>query len=209
MFEVLVGKDFQKESLKAVFSAYDKAFAHCSENFDAATFHDILPHYRRAKIEEALREVALRAEDHTVKAPRNKARNCSHNLLFVNERVALTQSKVDRREQLPREAIFRETYASNPQMLLDFMTDGERDCCSDGSEENKVLYGILVHSPSEAPALPCFVDIVFPDQDCEYIIDRIRLMEKFPDVVEQFAPAEEVIVPEIDQQLQLKRSSTA
>jgi hypothetical protein len=202
MFNDVADMPLQRELLHGVMAEYAVSYTECAERFGLSTLDDVLPHYRRGKIEELLVELAGRTRGCTVKTRRNEAGNCSHNLLFIGERIALTQSKVDDRHQLPRDALFRGTYARLPQTLLAFMHDDT----TDAHTEEEVLYGMVIHSPSDVKCLPWFVDIVFPDPVCESIVGAIRLMEKFPDVVQQIVPAEEVVRPQIDQKLRLKRT---
>jgi len=200
MFNATTAERIQRELLTAVCAIYGISYGDC-EQFEASTLADILPHWRRAKIEEALAELGGRLDGCSVKNEKNEAGTCSHNVLLIGDRIVLTQSKVDDRYRLPRDAAFRGTYARSPQMLFDFM-NGE---IPPNPDSHQALYAIMTHSPSDVAHLPLFVDIVFPDPTCKYILGRVRLMEKFPDVVQHFVPAEEVILPEVDQKLRLKR----
>jgi hypothetical protein len=206
MFNTCVPIGFQKEILKVVVSQYGKAYEHCQEHFDSGTCDDVLPYYRRAMIEEELGELARRFKKEGAVSRLNDAHNCSHNVLLLGDRIAITQSKVDGRRALPREAGFRTSYAQSPQMVFEFAKD-DNPCA--GVEVESVLYGIVVHAPSEIPSCPLFVDIIFPDAAYEQIVDRIRLLEKFPDVAEHLEPLPEEIVPEFAQKLQLRRSSSS
>jgi hypothetical protein len=202
MFNAFAATSLQRELLRGVMAEYGISYAECAERFGSSTLDDVLPHWRCARIEELLVEIAGRMKGCSVRARRNGAGNCSHNLLFIDEKVALTQSKVDDHRQLPRDALFRDTYARLPQTLFAFMHDDNEVDARIGKE---VLYGMVIHSPSDAKCLPHFVDIVFPDPTCEFIVGTIPLMEKFPDIVEQILPAEEVVRPEIHEKLRLKQ----
>ncbi|MBP7052005.1 MAG: hypothetical protein KBE65_13405 [Phycisphaerae bacterium] len=193
---------FQRELLRGVMAEYGVSYSECAEKFGSSTLDDVLPYYRRAKIEELFVELAGRAKGCAVRTRQNDAGNCSHNVLFIGEKIALTQSKIDDRYQLPRDATFRDTYARSPQSLFAFMHDEATDADTD----KKVLYGIITHSPTDGKCLPAFVDVLFPDPVCRSVVGVIRLMEKFPDVVDQIIPAEEVVRPEIGQKLRLKQS---
>lgn len=201
-----VCEELQRELLRVVLIQYAAAAEHCHEQFSHETANDELPHYRRAMIEEEVAELIRRTDGHSVKSQKNRARNCSHNVFLLGGQIALTQSKVDAREQLPRDALFRGSYAETPQTLFAFMKEAETTLAVDGQ---RMLYGILTHCPSEVESMPLFVDIVFPDARYECVVGRVCLLERFPDVVEQFVPEEEVILPQVDQKVRLKRSSTA
>lgn len=206
MFNACVPTGFQKGILRAVVSQYAKAYEHCHERFDSPTCDDVLPHYRRALIEEELGELARRFKEPGVLSRQNDAHNCSHNVLLLGDHIAITQSKVDARMALPREAGFRASYARSPQMVFDFARE-EEACMS--VEAEPILYAIVVHAPSDLASRPLFVDIVFPDAAYQEIVGRVGLLEKFPDVTEHLEPATEEIAPEFAQKLQLKRSSSS
>ena len=203
-FREHVERDFQREFLRAIYSQYGSAFERCHEDFAQETLRDVLPHYRRGRIEEVLCELAERHDGCFVTTKPNYRRNCSHNVLHVGEHILLTQSKVDARDALPREAMFRGSYAESQQYLLDFMENPQR-YVSQG--DHPILYGIIAHSPSCKEHLPAFVDIIFPDACYETIVDRVKLMNEFPDVVEHFDPSEEVIRSEVDGVVRLKDAS--
>ena len=204
IFNRLVDDNFQLDLLKAVISQYEASYVHCCEVFAPAAREDILPYYRRAKIENVLEDLANQHESCSVKIEKNLARNCCHSLMFLGERIALTQSKVEKRGSLPRDAEFRGSYARSPQMVFDFV----REELDSTQSDDAVLYGIIVHSPQEIERFPRFVDIVFPDSQYEYLLDKIPLMEKFPDIVAQFHPEEEDIKSEADEKVQLRSSSS-
>jgi hypothetical protein len=87
----------------------------------------------------------------------------------------ITASKVDKPEELVRDAIFRQTYARSCQgMLFDDMAEPE-------PPPNAPLYAILIHAPSETLSIPWFAHIVFPSYDCRTYIDRIKLEDMFPE----------------------------
>jgi hypothetical protein len=89
---------------------------------------------------------------------------------------------------LPREAIYREGYARNPQLYL----FGEEE----PPQEDAPLYGIITHMALSGKDndMPGFVDIVFPDEEYKVILGHISLFVRFPGVVDAIATtAEETI----------------
>ena len=204
MFDSLIDESLQRQILVAVYSQYQAAYNHCQEVFDSPARGDILPHYRRAMIEDALCELAGPQKANKSTSMKNRARNCSHNLLLIRDRIVLTQSKVDRKALLPRDAFFRGSYAKSPQMEFDFAKDEASDRLN---EEQGILYGIIVHCPSSSSRLPEFVDVIFPDSGYKHVVETLALMERYREIVQRYEPTVEVIESEIEQKLQIKRVS--
>lgn len=203
MFNGLVGDDIQREIAIAVVSQYRRAFEYCYENFEQAEAHDLLPHLRRAYIEEVMPDLAERVEGYTTITEKNKAENCWHRSI-LGDRIILTQSKVEQRKTLPRDAEFRKGYAKSNQMLFDFMNEDE----ASELEAEAPLYAIIVHMPpDDNKRLPEFVDIVFPDKDYKEIVGPIiELLDKFPDIIPKINP-EETIPDKVDIKLVKKTDS--
>jgi len=191
IFNDLVGNKIKNEIARGVVSQYILAYEHCYGSFAQTEAHDLLPDYRRACIEGIMPDLAERIGGYTVKSKKNKAKNCWHRLILSNC-IILTQSKVEQREKLPRDATFRKGYAESNQMLFDFMNEGE---VSEFDLEAP-LYAIIVHLPAnDNKRLPEFVDIVFPNENYREIVGRIKLLYKFPDIIsEKF---QEEIIPDM------------
>lgn len=185
MFNDLVNDDIQLNIAKGVIEQYRKAHKHCYETFGKTEAWGLLPDYRRTCIEDIMPDIAERIGRCVAKPRKNKAKNCYHRLLLVKStkgvNIALTQSKVEQKELLPRNAEFRKGYAKDPQMLMDFM---EEDQVPEFNDDEIILYTIIVHMPNLADEkTPEFIDIVFPDKAYKKIEGRIELLNKFPDVV--------------------------
>lgn len=178
MFNDLVPAELQSKIAKAVVSQYSEAYKYCYERFLPTEAHDLLPHHRRACIESVIPDLAEGIESCVAESRKNKAKNCSHRLI-VNNRIILTQSKVEQSEILPRNAEFRSGYAESPQMFFSFMNEDK----TPESDEKAPLYAIIIHMPMEnSKNSPEFVNIVFPDKFYEVIVQSIRLLDKFPDI---------------------------
>ncbi len=200
MFNDLVGDDIQHEIARGVISQYKVAFEHCYETFEPPEAHDLLPQYRRVCIEGIMPDLAERIGGYTVENRKNKAKNCWHRSI-VSGRIRLTQSKVDQKGILPRDAEFRKGYAESNQMFLDFMNEGK----SSELNDEVPLYAIITHKPTDNDErLPEFVDIVFPDKDCDVIVKRIKLLDKFQDIISGMKQ-EEIIPDEVE--IKLERSA--
>jgi hypothetical protein len=199
MFNDLVSDEIQRQIAIAVVSQYKRAYQDCYENCEPAEAHDLLPHLRRAYIEGVMPDLAARVEGYTTITEKNKAENCWHRSI-LGDRIRLTQSKVEQREILPRNAEFRKGYARSNQMLFDFMN--EKEVCEIHSEEP--LYAIIVHMPAENDeGVPEFVDLIFPDKDYTEIGGRIRLLDKFPRTIPE--TIQEEAIPE-KAEIKLQRS---
>ena len=205
MFNDLVSDDIQREIALGVVSQYQGAYEDCYERFEPPEAHDLLPQHRRACIEGIMPDLAARIGGYAVESRRNKAKNCWHRCI-VSGRIRLTQSKVEHEGVLPRDAEFRKGYAESNQMLLAFMSEGR----SSELNEESPLYAIVTHKPTDSDErLPEFVDVVFPDKTCTVIVKRIKLLDKFQDIIPGLT--QEEIIPErleIELQSPVKRSSS-
>ena len=187
-FNQFVSEDLKVSIIKIIFDCYNNSWRECKQVFDGPEFKDLLPHYRRAKIDAALRSIPQTLGVKT-SAEINKARNSYHAVLIVGG-VQMTASAVEVRGQMPRNAIFRKTYAEAAQMkLFENNTSGN---------ENLPLYGIIIHSATEDQKEPAFLEIRFPDEEyTQYLGDRIDLFKEFPDIVASLkVPVEETVSAE-------------
>jgi hypothetical protein len=102
----------------------------------------------------------------------------------------LTQSLVEYEGLLPREAVYREGYARDPQLYL----FGEKDL----PQEDASLYGIITHMPfsGKENGVPAFVDIVFPDEEYKVILGRIPLLYRFPGIMDAIAATAQETIPD-------------
>ena len=178
MFDSFIPEALQLDIAKGVVREYHHAKIFCDTEFNPAESRDLLPHYRRACIESMLCELSNKYSGMRNNRKQNLKRNCSHRLIFYR-RIMLTQSLVERERMLPREAIYRESYARDPQLHL----FGKEE----PTIEDAPLYGIITHAPVSGREndVPSFVDIVFPDKRYKMIVDRIPLLIRFPRVLEE------------------------
>lgn len=83
---------------------------------------DLLPIYRRARIENGLRDIATRYrvdyENMTIRPARNEANNCWHNEIICN-RILLTQSHVKRYDEMESFYTAHLIRRQNIQLLFD------------------------------------------------------------------------------------------
>jgi len=179
--------------LNIIYDAYKSAHDECEHAFDKNELKNILPHYRWAKINTLLRGLS-ESLGVSVTAELNKSRNSYHALLVAGG-VRMTPSAIENRNDLPREALFRETYAEDNQLSM-FDDNAPRN-------DDAPLYGLILHAPSSNHKEPRFVDIAFPDSEYKrYVGIKINLFQLFPETVasrsvqtEEFVATEPQVTP--------------
>lgn len=195
-FNDRVGDKIQRAIAGSIVSQYRRAYEYCYKKDALAReeARDLLPHLRRAYIEGIMPDIAARLSGWNAYTAENKAKNCWHRLV-IGDGIVISQSKVEERGTLPREAEFRKGYAASPQGVFEFMKDQE----SAELDDNLTLYCIIVHMPrADDKRVPEFIDIVFPDRDYGEGVDPIKLLEKFPDVVPKERQAAEEVLDKPD-----------
>ena len=181
IFEYFVPEKFLIGVVKAIIEQYKHTkwkLERESLGFEEKRY--LAPHLRRTYIESAFSQFPRRFKNEKVQVTcRENSSKDSHRIIVCGP-ILLTQSKVDRRSQLPREAEFRRTYAESPQLNL-FDTSADEFVFAENDEDT--LFAIITHKPAENMDQPEFVDVIFPDKNYTRIIDRIRLFDKYPTIV--------------------------
>jgi hypothetical protein len=181
-FDDQVPQAVQRDLLvRCILPAYSQALDECNERFLREETHDLLPHMRRAKIEQLLRGLARQHDGLTADAELNTTRNAYHTRVTCG-RVTFTASTVETADTIVRQAQFRDTLARTYQLHFDFA--GFRDQ-PPPPEQHDLLYALLIHYP-DGPfsRFPSFVQVAFPSPDCLSYIDRIDLLARFRDLPE-------------------------
>lgn len=143
----------------------------CDGMFERPELHDVHAKIRRARIEGAMRVAARTSSGVTAESKRNAAKNAFYTRLRTGPFV-LTQSAIEFRDDVPRDAIFRTTLASGQ---LDLFGDDEGDAYSD----EDVILGIVVHGRrSRCLLAPDFLMIGFPEADCSGYVTWIDMEEE-------------------------------
>jgi len=128
---------------------------------------------RRADIEVGLRSVAELDQQISGTPLWNKTNSQAHTLITAGQ-IKLTCSRVNGRYDVVHPSHFRKEYAAQSQYSL--FTEPE-------PLPNEYLFAIIIHSPDQHDkSRPAFVDVVFPDRECERYIARIDLLREFPEV---------------------------
>lgn len=184
LFDSYVPSRFQKAILRLVFSTTKSASAHVFGEFNSyAVAIDALGNWRRQKIEDQF--AGMKALFSSVKvSPRRYEQNTGSYHEITSGKVKLTQSCVASPNDVPREAKFRVTLATNGQH--------EMFRSADPPPEDAYLYSILTYGidlKSEKRSIPSFVRIQFPNADCtKYVDEGIDLFKRFPEIVAEFIP---------------------
>lgn len=159
--------EFFKDFVQELPLVYKASHEHVFSNFCAAQARDLLPHVRRAKVDELLWAVAKRFECLKTSVCLNDARNCRHVRVRADS-IVLTANAVNGPSEMVRRALFRDTLAESNQFLLfPEMDDRPRgDAC----------FAMILHGPLDLdwPRVE-FVYLAFPANDSRSYLKRINL----------------------------------
>lgn len=170
-----------------------------TEMEDGSYPHDIIrylfPQVRRGKVDALLLGIVgiphLSATVDITLAPNKNA--SAHHALISLPHARLTASAVRTPNTLVRPAGFRNNYI---RLQPGFEHDEKHNKLmipEEVSLEETIVYGVIIHGPTQGDLYRCgFVHIVFLDADGVYLEERIKLEEKYPDVINEFIGAEQV-----------------
>jgi hypothetical protein len=191
MIEQYLPDDFLDRLLRSVFTAHKVSFAHVRAELPLTEARNLLPYYRRAKLEEYLRGAAERSGMHAtaVKAPGS---GWYHSEVRSGP-VVLTASSVQSPCGPVDPSDFRLSLAEeNPQYPL-WAEPG------DVTNEARPIYVLLLHSRSSWASvtdeqkyggLPGSAYLAYPSAGLETYVHDINLFDKFPEVVDSYMPQE-------------------
>lgn len=171
-------RDYLAGALRTLFDCYEASEDQCDATFQRSEAVNLIPFYRRAMIEQQLREVAGSFPGIRAEARRSPSSGWNHTLV-LSGRAALTENAVGHPDGLVRPSLFRMMYAGkdNQQYLFPEMQPLP-------SPPDSIVYGILIHGHSESCVLPCFAKIVFPREDLQSNLPgEIDLFREFPEIV--------------------------
>jgi hypothetical protein len=199
VFDAAVPDNFLKDSLRCLHECANLASIYCAP-YPGPERRYLQPHARRANVEFRWREIGERyATTHPVVSvtvkPNSRDSGDYTRITFGN--VVLTESAVKNRCDIVRPADFRETLARSSAPWL--FAEMEEEPPPPGA----LLYAILVYAAVGTTLV--FADIVFPDTKCEHYLGRIRLFDRYPDLIATLkTPQEEIIKPVAEPQLRPK-----
>ncbi|MCK4738701.1 MAG: hypothetical protein KAT46_02015 [Deltaproteobacteria bacterium] len=192
MFYTNVSIDVRNALIRVVYNAYEDSYIHCYDNFSNSSHaRDLLPDYRRAKVEDSILGVAHRYGLQS-NVRKNKALNCSHTTLRMGQ-VELTINLTESSGSLPRISDFREKYALKSQFDLYQTNEDFFDC--------RPLYCILTHGVfkvserleknskyfKQRGLSPDFLNIIIPARDYKSSLVSINLMQEHGDFIKGLA----------------------
>lgn len=184
--ERAVPPGYLRDTTAIVVKAYQAASESARERFCPEVAHDLVPHLRRALIEEDWLALASRYPGVVAAAAPNRVGSSFHTLVRCGP-VVITASKVDSPEDLPRHALFRKTYARRPQLVLDLPGIAAPPEAA-APEDADGLYALLTHGPDERDAgRPAFVRLGIPTPTCSGYVAVIDLLARYGGIV---APTE-------------------
>lgn len=181
-----------RDLVNLVVRSYRSADEYSRDNFSAPVARDLRPLLRRANIEEGWLALAVRHSGVVAISLPNRVGSAFHTVVRCGT-IVLTASKVDGPEDVPRHALFRKTYAKQPQLVLDLPGVLPPPVVQLANEADG-LYALLTHGPAEDdPGVPAFVALGFPTADCSAYVARVDLLARFR--AEAMAQAEVAIQP--------------
>lgn len=180
---------FFRRLLRAVFTAHRVAYEECRSSFAQTEAKNLLPYYRRAKLEGYMRDAADMEPRVTSSEPVLGEGAWYHTELRGGP-VVLTASSVPTPCAMVERAEFRETLARDNALRL-WHEPG------DLPPEDAPLYLLLLHSKSrwitgdewrEYGHLPGSAYLAFPSPTLDFYAHEIDLFGLFPDVVAAHVP---------------------
>lgn len=202
-FNANVPEDFQRECVRLILEACQKAEdGVISEGYDYEIQHDHYPYERRSKIEQYFTKLQ-EYPGVTVERRRNRRHTAYYTVARINN-VVLTASKVSSPNRLPRIASFRNELAG-AQSSFTVTPSNRMKATKPVYPAKKVLYAIVIYGVDrKKPAVPTFIDAVFPDKSCTAVLDRINLYSKYVDRLPESASKKEVKTEQISDNAQPK-----
>jgi len=182
-----VPAEVQGGIVDVICAEYSHTHIEVNRSYAEEEARDVEPHIRRANIETSLLELAGRFPDHLTVASGVTQKN-NHFRYLVCGKIVLTQSYIEPNRRVPRDAIFRNSFAGDPnQMLLD--PDAESDRIA-AIEAQELTYVIITHSRSlNNAAEPSHVTAVLVDANCHHVAS-VDLRENYAMLVSKNVPIE-------------------
>lgn len=195
-------EELQEELLRLPYLCYrDSKIEVDAGGYESALIPEIYRSVRKIKMDNLLYRLSFRFQNVKTLLRYNISHNC-HHAVVISGNTILTASFVQNSDNLPRDALFREFYAGNDDVVQCQITFGFKP------EENilKVLeylqlpdernYAVLIHGSAEKDKYynPGFVKIIFPNINLSASIDdNIDLRLKYPlVVVEMLAETQDI-----------------
>ena len=152
----------------------------------------LFPQVLRAKIDLRLFALAPLTPILGVTLEPNKTATAHHALIKLPYAM-ITASAVRGAEKVVRPAGFRNNYVClQSQFVIDDKTNTFR-FSDEVTPDEAFVYAIVIHGPKQGDRYRNgFVHIVFLDADGVYLPGRIKLEERFPEVLEEISRVEQI-----------------
>lgn len=181
LFRESIPLPLRLEIVRRVSDCYRGAIDHCATD-DDGTRRDHIPYERRRRIETAMRTLPLSdAFSYVGVQSRPNSRNSSHHIMISSGKFALTFSKTDSFDELPRPSVFRSDYASSVQLGL-FDSNEDLPQMEAHRAGTSLIYGVVCHGPDDIDSSrPGYVNVHFPSaaERTPVLAPRVDLLSEF------------------------------
>jgi hypothetical protein len=176
-----------EQTLIALYQAYEQATELAGSSFMVPEAHDLLPHLRRAFMEQNWRTKMKLLPGVIAESAKVKGGGNFYTKATYDQRLTLTVSSADAPWCLPRHAVFRVGYAAGVQLDL-FEKPLEK---VDGP-----FYAIITHGPATGDSeLPLdFCQIGFPDNEYRSFVHRVNLLREYAPLFKRLHAGEEIVI---------------
>ncbi|MFZ5815314.1 MAG: hypothetical protein ACOY93_08415 [Bacillota bacterium] len=165
---------FLKDLKDAIVEAYRYAEKVCADRHFPEEVKNLLPFERRAAVQKALKDVAIRHGLKYESAPAGYFWYVAR--VFVGNLV-LDAAHVSSRLAMVRHSDYRETAAEGNQLVFEFMEQAK-------PLDGNLVYGIVLHGEDSArPAELAFLDIAFPEHTMKAYADHVDILAMFRNAV--------------------------
>jgi hypothetical protein len=196
VLEQVFRESFPDEWGIKVLQALDYAYKETNEyvrspRFGSSEARDTRSHNVRGIFENQLRIISNQYPGISAESRFNKKKSYFHTWVKSGS-LYLTASSVHKPSDKPRPGVFRDIYLNQSNGQLELFETREN------LRENDYIYALLLYGPSQA-YIPSFVRVAFPCRNwSKKYIESIDLLKKYPGIIHQVAPIEEMQEPSIE-----------
>ena len=196
-FDSVISNDIQHDIVRYVFKGYVEADKLVKrQDYQPGPAKNCYPYTRWIEIDNNCLGLNEKYPGLQTSSEHNIVRNSFHALISLGN-VRITVSAVATPSSLPRTAVFRNNLASC-QYRFDISADQKRFELRDlESVADRIVYAFVIHGPMpDNPGFPGFIHVAFPDESCTRYLDRINLLKRFPDLIEELQREDMIHVPD-------------
>ena len=196
-FDSVMSNDILQDIVRYVFKGYIEADKLVKrQEYQPGPAKDCYPYIRWIEIDNNCLALNKKYPGLQTSSEQNIIRNSFHTLISLGN-VRITVSAVATPSSLPRTAVFRNDLASC-QYRFDISADQKRFELRDlENVKDKIVYAFVIHGPMhDNPRFPGFIYVAFPDDKCMRYLDRINLLKRFPDLIEELQREDMIHIPD-------------